>query len=168
MKTRNVLYKEVQRPQLIIWIIFLSIAALMWYAFIHQVLLGNPFGSKPASNATVIVFWLIFGLAFPLILLKWTKLIVEVHEDGLYIRFMPFHLEYKKFLYKEIKSYKSIKFSPFTRFGGWGFRVNFKGETGYISSGKQGIELTLKYQTVVISAKNPDELIKAMDIKNAL
>jgi hypothetical protein len=140
----------------------------MWYSFIYQILLGNQFGSKPASDATVIVFWVILGVAFPLILLKWTKLIVEVHEDGLYIRFMPFHLQYKKFLYKDIKDCKSIKFSPLTRFGGWGFRVNFKGETGYISSGKQGIELTLKYQTVVISATNPDELIKAMDIKNVL
>jgi Family of unknown function (DUF6141) len=163
IKTRNVLYKEVQRPQPIIWILFLSIAALMWYAFIYQVLLGESLGNKPASNATVIVFWLIVGVIIPLILLKWTKLIVEVHDDGLYIRFLPFHFQYKKFKYKDIKHCKPIKFSPLTRFGGWGYRVNFKGETGYISSGKHGIELTLKYQTVVISAINPDELVKAID-----
>lgn len=96
-------------------------------------------------------------------MLKWTKLIIEVREDGLYIRYTPFHLHYKKFLYKDIKQYKPINYSPLKRFGGWGFRVNFKGETGYIMSGKQGIELTLKYETVVISTIKSEEIIKGMD-----
>lgn len=160
----NIIYKEVQKPrQPLLWLIVISIAALMWYGFIQQVVLGVPFGNKPASNAVLIIFWIIFGIAFPFIMLKWTKLIVEVHEDGLYIRFIPFHLHYKKFLYKDIKHYRSINYSPLTRFGGWGYRVNFKGETGYLMGGKQGIELTLKYQTVVISTIEPKEIIKGMD-----
>nr|WP_255220746.1 DUF6141 family protein [Terribacillus saccharophilus] len=160
----NVIYREVQKPrQPILWVIVLSVAALMWYGLIRQVVLGFPVGNNPASDAVLILFWIIFGIAFPLIMLKWTKLIVEVREDGLYIRFTPFHLHYKKFLYKDIKHYKTINYSPLKRFGGWGFRVNFKGETGYIMSGKQGIELTLKYETVVISTIKPEKFIKGMD-----
>ena len=164
IEASNVIYKEVQKPkQPLLWLLVLSIAALMWYGFIQQVVLGVPFGNNPAPNTVLIIFWIIFGIAFPLIMLKWTKLIVEVREDGLYICFTPFHINYKKFLYKDIEHYKSINYSPLKRFGGWGFRVNFKGETGYIWSGKQGIELTLKYETVVISTLNPEKIKKAMD-----
>ncbi|MFB1098683.1 DUF6141 family protein [Terribacillus sp. JSM ZJ617] len=164
IEAKNAIFREVQQPrQPLLWLIVLSIAAFTWYGFIRQVILGLPFGNKPSSNAVLIIIWTIFGIAFPIIMLKWTKLILEVHEDGLYIRFTPFHFHYKKFLYKDMESYKSINYSPFKRFGGWGFRVNFKGEMGYIMSGKQGIELTLIYQTVVISTYKPDEIIKEMD-----
>lgn len=164
IKTKNVIFKEVQQPrQPLLWLIVLSIAALTWYGFIRQVVLGLPLGNKASLNAVLIIIWMIFGIAFPLIMLKWTKLILEVHEDGLYIRFTPFHFHFKKFLYKDMERYKSINYSPFKRFGGWGVRVNFKGEMGYIMSGKQGIELTLNYQTVVISTRKPEEIIKGMD-----
>lgn len=80
----------------------------MWYGLIRQVVLGLPFGNNPASDAVLILFWIIFGIAFPLVMLKWTKLIVEVREDGLYIRYTLFHLQYKKFLYKDITPQKCL------------------------------------------------------------
>ncbi|MFP7477505.1 DUF6141 family protein [Terribacillus saccharophilus] len=164
IETNKVIYKEIQRPrQPLLWLIILTIAGITWYGFILQVVLGLPFGSNPAPNAVVILFWIIFGIASPVIILKWTKLVVEVREGGLYIRFIPFHFHYKTFLYKDIKHYKAIQYSPLKRFGGWGLRVNFKGEMGYIMSSKKGIELTLKHQTVVISSLKPEETIKGME-----
>ncbi|WP_093726791.1 DUF6141 family protein [Terribacillus halophilus] len=165
MKSTNVIYKEVQKPrQPLLLLIVFSIAAIMWIGFIRQVVLGIPVGDKPAPDGVLIVFWIVFGMALPVILPISIKLIIEVHEDGLYIRYTPFHLHYKKFLFKDIKQYKPLNYRTWKRFGGWGFRVNFNGETGYILSGKQGIELTLKYETIVISTDRPEELKKAMDV----
>ena len=160
----KVIYREVQRPRSFWWwLLVLVIAFIMWYGFIQQVFFGIPFGDKPAPDVAMVILWLIFGIAFPITMLGILKLIIEVHEDGLYIRFMPFHIEYRKFLYKDIKQYEPIIYSPFKRFGGWGIRMNFQGETGYILNGKQGLELKFKNQTVVIGTRKPDELKKAMD-----
>ena len=165
MENKNIaLYREVQRPRSIWWwLLVLAIAILMWYGFIQQIFLGIPFGDKPAPDVAMVILWLIFGIAFPITMLGIVKLIIEVREDGLYIRFMPIHIEYRKFLYKDIKTYESIIYSPLKRFGGLGIRMNLKGETAYNLNGKRALELKLRNETVVIGSQKPDELIKAMD-----
>jgi len=63
-------------------------------------------------------------------------------------------------------SHRYITYNSLARFGGWGIRVNFKGETAYNMGGSQGIELQLRgNKTVVVGSQNPDELIKALNSK---
>ena len=163
----KVIYREVQRPRSIWWwLLVLAIAILMWYGFIQQIIFGIPFGDKPAPDVAMVILWLIFGITFPITMLGMVKLIIEVREDGLYIRFMPFHIEYRKFLYKDIKQYEPIIYSPLKRFGGLGIRMNLQGETAYNLNGKQALELKLRNQTVVIGTQKPDEIKKAMDSIN--
>lgn len=150
-----------QQP--ILFFIVFSIAVIMWIGFIRQVVLHIPFGDKPASNGALIALWIVFGIVLPTLSLTAIKLIIEVRADGLYIRYLPFHLQFKRFSFADIKQYKQLNYRTCKRFGGWGLRVNLKGETGYISSGKQGIELMLAYETVVISTDEPEEIIKVMD-----
>ncbi|MGK9185693.1 hypothetical protein KXS12_26135 [Priestia filamentosa] len=162
----HVIFREVQRPrQIWVWLVILAIAVFMWYSFIKQVIFGISMGNNPAPNAVLLIFWLIFGIAFPLGLLGFMKLITEVRRDGIYVRFVPFHIQYKPFLFKDIVNYTSIKYNSFTRFGGWGIRINFKGETAYNMGGDQGLELQLsRNKTVVVGSQNPDELVKAIDL----
>ncbi|WP_404900463.1 DUF6141 family protein [Priestia filamentosa] len=162
----HVIFREVQRPrQIWIWIVILAIAVFMWYIFITQVIFGISMGDNPAPNAVLLILWLIFGVAFPLGLLGFMKLITEVREDGIYIRFAPFHIRYKAFLFKDMVSYTSIKYNSFTRFGGWGIRINFKGETAYNMGGDQGVELQLnRNKTVVVGSQNPNGVVKAIDL----
>lgn len=163
-KNTEVLYREIQRPRLIIWwVLIIAIAVFMWYWFIQQIILGEPIGERPASNSVTIIFWVIFGILFPVLLLGVLRLIIEVRHDGLYIRFIPFHFKYKQFLFKDIEHYKSITFSPMGRFGGWGIRFNFDGETAYTLNGREGIELELSNLTVVVGTQKPNDLKKAMD-----
>lgn len=122
-----------------------------------------PVGNNPASDLVTIIFWVIFGVIFPIMMLGVLKLIIEVRHDGLYIRFVPFHFRYKQFLFKDIREYESITYSPLKRFGGWGVRFNLDGETAYDLNGKEGIELKLKYETIIIGTQKPGELKKAMD-----
>ncbi|MBT2599787.1 DUF6141 family protein [Oceanobacillus sp. ISL-74] len=161
----NTVYREVQRPrQLWAWAPILVCTGIMWYWFIVQIIYGVPFGNNPASDGFTIVFWVIFGVIFPVVMLGFLKLTTEVHNDGIYIRLSPFHFRYRQFLFKDIYEYKSITYSPIKQFGGFGIRINMKGETVYNMNGKKGIELKLKYETVVIGTQNPDEFKDALDV----
>lgn len=160
---KHVIFREVQRPrQIWLWALILLIAAFMWFPFIQQIIRGIPIGDKPAPDVMLVIFWLIFGIGFPLAL-GFMRLITEVREDGLYVRYVPFHIHYRPFFFKDIVRYKAITYSPFERFGGIGIRINTKGETVYNMSGKQGIELQIRNNIVVIGSQNPEELVHALD-----
>lgn len=145
------------------WLLVLLVAGFMWYSFVQQIIFDKPFGSNPAPDALLIGLWVVFGIVFPILMLAVTKLIVEVREDGLYIRFMPLHRRYRAFLYKDIVHYEVISYSPLKRFGGWGIRMNAQGETAYNMNGDRGLELKLSNQTVVIGSRQPEALKKAVD-----
>lgn len=105
----RIIFREVQRPQQIwVWILIFGIAALMWYGFIQQIILDTPFGDKPAPNGVLIALWLFFGIAFPVLMLGVLKLIIEVREKGLYVRFVPFHFQYKQYLFKIYVTMKAL------------------------------------------------------------
>lgn len=76
----QVIFREVQRSPIWVWILILGISMLMWYGFIQQIILDIPFGDKPAPNGVLIVMWLLFGIAFPVLMLGVLKLIIEVRE----------------------------------------------------------------------------------------
>jgi len=169
-KQEDVIFREVQYPrQPLLWIFIIALAALFWYAFIQQVIFGIPFGDKPASNPFLTILWLVFGIAIPLgLLLGFCKLETEVRKDGLYVRYMPFHLHYKSFLFKDMVQYSSITYNSLLQFGGWGIRFNLNGDTAYNIGGNKGIELQLRGKgngKVVVGSQNPDELIKALNSK---
>jgi len=165
----KVIYREVQRPrQFWWWAVVLLVAFLMWYGFIQQIIFGIPFGDKPAPDMMMMIIWVIFGIIFPVVMLGMVKLIIEVRDDGLYIRFSPFHIKFRKFLFKDITHYQVITYDSFTRFGGWGIRLNFNGETAYNVNEKQGLEIKLSFQTIVIGTQQPDELKQALDTVNKL
>lgn len=166
-KHNHIIFREVQHfRQIWVWILVLLIAVFMWYITIQQIIFGVPMGSNPAPDVLLLIFWLIFGVIFPVFMLGLCKLVTEVRSDGIYLRFFPFHFHYKSFLFKDIIRYKAITYSPLIRFGGWGIRFNAKGETAYNISGKQGVQLQLKNNTVVIGSENPNRLVKAIDSVN--
>ncbi|SDL85833.1 DUF6141 family protein [Sediminibacillus halophilus] len=156
-------YREVQRPrQVWLWGFILLDVAFMWYWFIQQIIFDAPIGSNPAPDAITIVFWLIFGITIPM-LFGLLRLIVEVHKDGIYIRFSPFHFQFKKYLLRDLHEYERITYNSLKQFGGWGIRRNAKGEIAYNLGGKQGIVLKLKDNTVIIGTQKPEELKKLLD-----
>ncbi|GAB4074162.1 DUF6141 family protein [Barrientosiimonas marina] len=163
-ENNEMVYREVQRPrQIWYWGLILAVAVLMWYWFIQQIVFGVPIGNNPAPDVVTIILWVLFGIAFPVIMLGVLKLVVEVHHDGVYIRFVPFHIHYRKYLFKDIRDYQRMTYSPLKRFGGWGLRFNFENEKAYNLIGKEGIELSFNYSKLVIGTQKPDELKRAID-----
>ena len=84
-------FKEEQRFKT--WWAWVGVAALnvlFIYAIVQQVVLGKPFGNKPAPDFVLIiveVFFLLF-----LFFLMQIKLKTRITDAGIYYRFYPFSI----------------------------------------------------------------------------
>lgn len=162
---RNPIYREVQKVQQIwVWLIILFLAGLVWYGFIEQILMGRPFGTRPAPDIVVIIFWVIFGIGVPLIL-PLTKLITEVRDDGVYVQLFPFHWSFRRISFKEIKSYEVRTYRPIREYGGWGIRKGPQG-MAYNMSGNKGVQIDfITGKRLLIGSQQPDELYRLIQVQ---
>lgn len=150
-------YRETQRfTQVWLWLVFLGIAGLLWYGFVQQIVLGIPFGSKPASNTVLLVFWLLFGVGLP-VLFYGIRLIVEVREEGVYVHFFP--MRGRLIPYEQIQACQVRTFKPILDFGGWGIRWMPLRGWAYIVKGNQGIELQLgPDEWLMLGSQSPEQV----------
>ena len=155
-------FKEEQRfKQWWIILIVLSASAFPWIGLIYQIILGHKFGNNPAPDWMIILIWLLFGIGFPLFFLS-AKLITEVKEDGIYIKFFPFHLKYKFFSFDEIESFKDREYKPIREYGGWGIRYGLSGKA-YNVYGNKGLQLVMRSdKKILIGSQRSYEFYKAV------
>ena len=160
----RVLFREVQHfRQLWLWFIVLAIAGIAIYSVIQQLVLGRPFGNNPAPDPLVLVIGILFGLALPSLFCV-MNLTTEVHEDGLYIRFFPFHLSFHKIVLEDIKEFQARTYSPIKEYGGWGIRYGRKGKA-YNVSGNRGMQLKLTNgKQLLIGSQKLEEFAEALAV----
>jgi hypothetical protein len=158
-------FKEVQRVrQIWIWIFVILLAGLFWYFFVMQVIMGIQFGSRPAPNVIFVIFWLLFGIGFPLLFIS-AKLITEVRNDGVYIKYFPIHWTFRKMAFKDLKRYEARTYKPIREYGGWGIRIGRKG-MAYNMSGNKGVQLELfNNKRLLIGSRRHEELFQAIHVK---
>lgn len=159
-------YREVQRVrETWPWIVGISLAGLIWYAAIAQVLLHRPFGNSPLPDAPLVVFYLIIGIGLPALLL-FSRLITEVRGDGIYIRYVPFHRSFRRIPFKDLKRCEVRTYRPLVEYGGWGIRFGLKGKA-YNVSGNRGVQLELANgKRLLIGSQRPEELWQAIRAKS--
>ena len=157
-----VIFREVQRfRQTWIWVILLSITALMLYFLIKQVALSEPVGNNPATDWPLIILVIVFGLGFP-VFFYFLNLTVEVRTDVLYYRYFPLQLSFKKITYDsmlkcEVRSYSALK-----EYGGWGIRYGRYGKA-YNVSGNRGVQLEfMNGEKLLFGSKRAEELAQAI------
>jgi hypothetical protein len=159
----QVLYQEVQRfRQPWLWSIIITVSGFMFYGLIKQLIVGNPFGSKPAPDVILLFFEIIFGLGFPILFYR-IRLTTEVRSDGIHIRFFPFHFSFRNIPFDKLKGYQARTYSAIKEYGGWGIRFGLKGKA-YNVSGNRGVELELiDGHKVLIGSQQPENLTQAID-----
>lgn len=129
---------------------------------IEQVLFGQNFGNKPAPNWMIITIWLAFGIGLPVFFFS-IKLISEVRNDGIYLRFFPLHQKFKVYPYDEIEKYEVRTYRPIYEYGGWGIRYGLKGKA-YNVYGNKGIQLVFKNKKkLLIGSQKPEEFYNAIE-----
>ncbi len=139
----GVSFREVQRPrQWWLWsALTFGTALLAWACFLCQIVVGTPLGSDPAPDWIVLVFWVLFGLAFPLLFLA-SHLTTEVHSEHLHVTFFPFFR--RQLAFADIASCKAVCYQPLAQFGGWGIRVNMDRHWAWSVSGNEGVQLDFR------------------------
>lgn len=156
----RVKFREVQRTGWYIFIPVLAVAGLIWYGFYEQIVLGEPFGDKPASDAEMWVLQIIFGLLLPYLLLS-LKLVVQVDDQAIRVVMFPFLS--KKMAFSEIKKAEVLSYSPLA-YGGWGIRWAPGKGWAYIVRGRQGVSLELKDgRKILIGSQMPEQLLRNID-----
>lgn len=162
-----VLFREEQRfRQFWVWLIVLGLAAFIWYSAVRQILLKRPFGSRPAPDTLLIIFWLLFGIGLPLLLFS-AKLITEVRQDGIYIRFFPLHLAFQKISFEELKTFEVRTYNALRDYGGWGIRYGPQGKA-YNVGGNRGLQLEFQDgKKLLIGSQKAEELLIAIQAEYA-
>lgn len=150
-------YREVQQfrnPTL--WLLVLGAAAMMWFGFIRQVILDQPFGGKPASDLTLAAGWAVIGIGLPLLFWR-IALVTEVDSVGVRVGFAPFPR--RRIPWQQIRDARALTYRPLRDFGGWGLRYGWGRRRAYSVSGNRGVELTLRDgRRVLIGSESPTPL----------
>jgi hypothetical protein len=156
-----VIFREEQRfRQWWLWLLVLGIAAVAWWGFVQQIVFGEPLGTNPAPDWLMWVLLIIFGIGFPAFLLL-LRLITEVRNDSVYIRFVP--LRTRTIAFSEIEHVKARTYSAVREYGGWGIKGWSRNKIAYNVSGNEGVELTLTNgQRVMIGSQRAPELAAAI------
>lgn len=159
----GVLYREVQRPRMWwAWLAIILPPALAWWAFVQQVVLGEPWGDEPAPDAVVWALFLGLGLAWPALFLFWLRLITEVTAEEVRVRLVPFHFGWVRFPVGEIASAEARRYRAVREYLGWGIRWGPSGRA-YNLNGNEGVQLVLNSgRRVLIGSERAEELEAAI------
>src|SRR5690606_41120216 len=93
------------------------------------------------------------------------KLETKIKNDGIFVRFFPFHISFKYYPWDEISSSFVRKYSPLVEYGGWGWRFSLFGSgTAYNVSGNMGLQLIFtNKKKLLIGTKKPDQLTEVLN-----
>ena len=143
-------------------LIIYGAAALIWYSFIQQIIIGQPLGTNPGPDWLIWLLWILIGIGLPVLFHNMT-LTVEVWDDHLAIRYFPF--VNRKIPLSDIKRVEAKVYQPIREYGGWGIR-GWGNRKAYNVSGNQGVELEFRIgQQLMIGSQKPQKLALALESK---
>ena len=162
-----VYFREAQtfrQPWIWTLLMVLTLAAVVCfgYGMIKQLVFGQPWGDRPMSDIALAIVGplvILFTIGMTYLFLK-LKLVTEVRDDGLYIRFFP--LSRQIIRYENIEESYVRTYRPLMEYGGWGIRYGRKGKA-YNVSGNQGVQLKLSGgKQLLIGSQQPKKLADAI------
>lgn len=147
------------------WVAVAALNGLFIYAIIQQVILGKPFGTKPAPDLVLIIVQILFLLF--LFFLMSIKLKTRIDATGIYYRFYPFQTKETKIEWHELRDAYMRQYNSFHEYGGWGIRHGSK-KTGDAlntsASSNTGLQLQFKTgKLLLIGTARPAELKLILD-----
>jgi len=154
MKKEQSLFEESQRfNQWWIWAIILVVMGISIYANMDMIHVGESLINWTSLRVMIPV--LLIPALFYFLMLK-----TRVEKDGIYVRFIPFHLKEIFIAWDELESCQVRTYSPLGEYGGWGIKYGLGGAGKvYNVSGNQGLQLVFKDGArLLIGTQKPQEL----------
>jgi hypothetical protein len=154
-------FHEVQRlTQWWVRLVVLVVAALGWWAFVVQILLGRPWGDRPAPDWMIWLIFLLIGIGLPALILL-AKLVVTVDDTFVRIRWIPF--AWRTIRLADVESANARTYRPIREYGGWGVRWSPGRGMAWNASGDRGVQVDLANgKTLLIGSQRAGELEAAI------
>ena len=148
------------------WVAVAALNLLFIYAIIQQVVLGKPFGTKPAPDLVLIIVEIFFLLV--MLFLISIKLKTRIIDTGIYYRFYPFQFTETKIEWHELRDAYMREYNSYHEYGGWGIRTGTK-KTGKAintsASSNKGLQLQFNDgKLLLIGTARPAEMQEIIDI----
>jgi hypothetical protein len=139
------------------------------HGMIRQFIYGQPWGGRPMSDtglavvgAVAILCCLSAAVGAPWLLYA-VRLVAEVRDDGLYVRFFPFRG--RTIAFDRIRHCEARTYRPILEYGGWGIRWGLRGKA-YNVSGNRGVQLDIAGEgRLLIGSQRADELARAIQAR---
>jgi len=166
LEENDLIFREVQTfSSTLRWLLVVLMAISL---AIFAIALWETITNPKTTNTFVPILLSIIAMAIPIavtILFFILKLETEVRTDGLYVRFYPMHIRFKKFTGQDLAEYYCRTYKPIREYGGWGIKCSFTGKgKAYNVSGNKGVQLVLTNgKKLLIGSQKPDELAAAID-----
>ena len=149
-------FKETQRfTQWWLWLVLVG----SWVALMYSLATVQP--------QTTIAYFISFGVGMLLPILFWQmRLMTRITEEGIYVRFVPFHFKEQFYPWESIESAQVRTYSPLMEYGGWGIKYGFNGQGKVFNvAGDQGLQLVFKSgEKLLIGTQKPTEIQDAVKI----
>ena len=145
------MYTETQRfTQWWLWLILIG----SWITMMYSIATVSP----PTTISFLISF--VIGMLLPVLFWQ-MKLTTRITEEGIYVRFFPFHFKEKFFPWETITASYVRTYSPLKEYGGWGIKYGFNGQgIVYNVAGNVGLQLQFKEGDPILIGTQKGEEIK--------
>ncbi|RZJ81404.1 MAG: hypothetical protein EOO47_04415 [Flavobacterium sp.] len=139
-------------------LILLAINVLFLFGIYKQVIGKEQFGNNPMSNTGLLISAGI-TLLLTFVMLNF-RLDTLIKDDGIYVRFFPFHLSFKYYSWQSLTKTYVRTYSPIAEYGGWGLRMGLFGKgMAYNVSGNKGLQLEFSNgKKLLIGTNKPEEI----------
>ena len=100
------------------------------------------------------------GVLLLTLLFVFLRLDTAIQKDGIYYRFLPFQLTYKKISWDRISKAFVRQYNPITEYGGWGLRIGLFGKgQAFNVSGNKGLQLVYDNgKKLLLGTQRPQEI----------
>lgn len=99
----------------------------------------------------------IVTVLLPVAVLAFARLETELRDDGVYIRFVPFHFQPRRIPFAEIESVDRVRLSSLNHGIHW-TREGWK----YTAAGSTGVRIRREERDVFVGSERPDDLVAAI------
>ncbi len=160
-------FEEHQRfTQVWLWALLIGLMGVMTWAFVQQILSGEPFTPMPATNILVWILIPLCGIGIPLFILL-IRLHTVVTDEEVQVRLRPFPR--RRIPLEQITHCEARTYRPIREYGGWGLRYGFGRGWAYNVKGNQGVQLELESaKPLLIGSQRSTDLAAMINTRRAL
>ena len=148
-------FKERQRfKQWWLWLLLIGLSGATIFSLVYQIIYEQSVGHNPMSDKGLVITSALILMLNGLFLAF--KLETHMDEEGIHVRFFPFHIKFRTYRWSDVAECKTRQYSPIGEYGGWGLRC-WGANRALNVSGNQGVQITFKNgNKLLIGTQAPD------------